>query len=160
MKRYRKHYRLSQEDVADLIGIKQNAYSAMETGRVDVDLDKAEAISKVYGIRFFQMADPKQKIPKIEDLPARTRKRVLERKAEGKKQRDDLQLPKYISGVFESGRLPEKFSSFDVLSALPPEIQKKVKPARITDLFKKGILKNRVEDTGEKNGRVKLYRLR
>lgn len=160
-KNYRKHFGLSQEDVAELMNIKQNAYSAMETGRGDIDLEKADKIAKVYGLRYFQMGDPKQRVPSIENLPSKTKKRALERQAEGKKSRnDELQLPIKVTDILNSGKLPQKFTSADVWELLPEEIKKKVKAIRITDLFNKGQLKNIVEETGEKRGREKLYRLK
>ncbi len=161
IKKYRKHFKLSQEDVAEFMGIKQNAYSAIETGRGDIDLDKADNVASVYGLRHFQMLDPKQKTPRIDDLPARTKKRVLERKAEGKKLRnDELELPKHIVDVFKSGKLLEEFTSSDVWGLLPEDIKEQIKSIRITDLFKKGELKDKVEDTDRKRGREKLYRLK
>lgn len=160
IKGYRKHYGLSQDDIAELIGIKQNAYSAMETGRGDIDLDKADRVAKVYGLRHFQMLDPKQKMPLIEDLPQRTRERVLERKIKGKKARnDELELPKRIITIFKSGKLREEFTSSNVWDLLPENIKGQIKSTRITDLFKKGDLKDKVEETGEKRGREKVYRL-
>lgn len=161
IKRYRKHFKLSQGDVAEFMNIKQNTYSAMETGRADIDLDKADTIARVYGLRHFQMLDPKQKTPKIESLPPRTKKRVLERKAEGKKLRnDELELPKQVMEVFKSGKLAEKFTSSDIWGLLPNNIKSQIKSTRITDLFSKGELKDKIEYTGKKRGREKVYRLR
>lgn len=42
---------------------------------------------------------------------------------------------------------------------LPDAIKKQIKSIRITDLFKKEELNEKVEETGEKRGREKVYKL-
>lgn len=39
------------------------------------------------------------------------------------------------------------------------KVKKKIKSARTTDLFKKGELRDKVEDTGKQRGMEKLYRV-
>ena len=161
IKQYRRHFKLSQEDIAEFLGIKQNAYSAMETGRGNIDLDKVDSIAKIYGLRHFQLLQPNQKPPKVNDLPTETRKKVLARQAEGKNPRNDsLALPSRVMEVLLSGSLSKEFTSSEVWTQLQETTRSQIKPVRITDLFNKGELKEKVVDSGKKRGREKLYRLR
>ena len=122
---------------------------------------KVDNIAKIYGLRHYQILDPSQKTPKVEDLPTKTRKRVLERIAEGKKPRDEgLGLSTSVMAILESGNLSEEFTSSEVWSQLQERTRSKIKSVRITDLFNKGELKNKVIDTGKKRGREKVYRSR
>lgn|GEM_PF-1375398 len=161
IKKYRTYFKLSQEDVAGLIGIKQSAYGAMEIGRGNIDFDKGDQIAKVYGLRHFELMIPKRRLPSIEELPPKTKKRVLERKAEGKKTRNDyLKLPTHVIEIVSSESAPKEFTSSEVWGLLAENIKHLIKPVRITDILKKGQLKDKIEETGEKRGREKVYRLK
>jgi len=71
-----------------------------------------------------------------------------------------LHLSRHVGNVLSSGQLADEFTSSDVWKLLPADIKSQVKPNRITDLFKKGKLRARVEDMKKRKVREKVYRVR
>lgn len=161
IRKYREHFNLSQNDISKLIGITQGAYNAMESGRGTIDLDKADMIAKVFGFRYWEFVHPNRNSIGLEDLPVKTKKLVLSRTHVKRTPKNiDLQLPEKINVIFSSGNLPKEFTSSDIWNNLPSFVKNLVKTTRITDTLKRGSLRNLVEETGEKKGREKLYRLK
>ncbi|MCL8537666.1 helix-turn-helix domain-containing protein [Chryseobacterium gallinarum] len=161
IKKYRESFNLSQNDISMLIGITQSVYKAVENGRGTIDLDKADMIAKVYGLRYWELVHPSRKSIEVEKLPVKTKKLVLARKHVKRTPKNrELQLPEKINAIFSSGKLPREFTSSDIWSLLPTSVRDQVKTIRITDTLKKGSLRNLVEETGEKRSHEKLYRLK
>lgn len=159
--KYRKHFLLTLQDLDTLLMPFGLIYTGVESGKRTLTLALTEGIAKVYGLSYCQIITPNNSIPKIDDLPTQTKARVLERESEGKKMRnEELALPRHVWYIMKSTKLPKEFTSSDIWKLLPLDIQGQVKSIRITDLFKKGELKDKVQDTGEKRGREKLYKLK
>jgi len=164
LKSYLKHFGLIEADVARLIRSNTDAIDEILVGEKGIVLKTAEKIAWiVFGIRYFELGNPKFPIPKKKDLPLETQEAIVERKKKGVPEinrNTDLNLPLHVNNVLKSGRLKREFTSSDVLGLLPDNIKEQIPSIRVTDLFKKGELRDKVEDTGGKRGREKLYRLR
>lgn len=158
---YRKHFLLTLQDLDVLLRPLNLIYTGVESGKRTLTLALAEGIASVYGLSYCEMTTKNYPIPSIENLPAATKELVLERQSAGKKPRnEDLTLPKHVSGILNSISFPLEFTSSEIWGLLPNNIKSQIKSTRITDLFSKGELKDKIEYTGKKRGREKVYRLR
>lgn len=164
LRRYLIKFELAEADISRLTRLSSKSVSDILIGSKGIVLKTAEQISSiVFGIRYFELGNPQFPLPRLEDLPESTQIAIANRKEKGfadNARNIDLNLPKHVMIVLGSGRLELEFTSSDIWKLLPLDIQGQVKSIRITDLFKKGELKDKVEDTGEKRGREKLYRLK
>lgn len=164
LRKYLKHFGLIEADIARLIKSNTDTMNEILDGQKGIVLKTAEKISwVVFGIRYFEFGNPKFPIPKKNELPGKTQDAIAERKKRGVpgiNRNTNLNLPLHVSNVLKSGRLNNEFTSSDVWELLPDDIKAQIKSIRITDLFKKGELKDKVEETGQKRERKKLYRLK
>ena len=160
IKKYRVHFKLSQPDLVKLTDIRQSTYRGMEEGTSIVDLERINKIAKVYGLKLWEFINPEQEIPDFEYLAAKTKKLIL---AKGTNKNtvkySNIQLPKNIEIVLNSGKLPKEFTPTDIWELLPPAIRDKIASIRVTDSLKKGSLSKKIEYTGKKRGHQKLYKL-
>lgn len=163
LRKYLNHFGLIDADIARLIRSNTDAIDEILAGKKGIVLRTAEKISwAVFGIRYFELGNPRFPLPKEKDLPPETQEAITERKKKGTPEinrNTDLNLPFHVRNVLKSGKLKSEFTSSDVWKLLPDNIKEQIKSIRITDLFKKGELKDKVEDTGEKRGREKLYKI-
>lgn len=162
--RYLKHFGLTTADISKLIKSNTDAIVEVLEGEKGIVLKTAEKISwMVFGIRYYEFGNPKFPFPKKKSLPKATQEAIVARRKKGTSQfnrNTDLNLPIHINDVLDSGKLEHEFTSSDVWSLLPESIQGQIKSIRITDLFSKGELRDKIEYTGKKRGREKVYRLR
>lgn len=162
--KYLKRFGLIEADIAKLIGSNSDAIEEILSGEKGIVLKTAEKIAWiVFGIRYFELGNPKLPLPKKADLPLATQHAIAERKEKGIPEisrNTSLNLPLHVSKVLESGQLDLEFTSSDVWKLLPKNIKEQIKSIRITDLFKKGDLRGIVEETGGKRGREKLFKLK
>jgi len=164
LRRYLKHFGLIEADVARLTNLSTYSVDEILVGEKGIVLKTAEKISwVVFGIRYYEFGNPKFAIPKKKDLPAKTQDAIADRKKRGAPEinrNTDLNLPLHVNKALKSGKLNNEFTSSEVWELLPDDIKGQIKSIRITDLFKKGELKNKVEETGLKRGKEKMYRLK
>ncbi|MFA6071819.1 MAG: hypothetical protein WC810_24855 [Janthinobacterium sp.] len=151
--KYLKHFGLIEADLVRLINsTNTDDIKEILSGKKGVVLKTAERISNIFGLRYFEFGNPKRPIPKITDLPKATQAAILERKKKGNPEiirNNDLNLGVHVRNVLASAKLANEFTSSDVLKLLPAEIINQITSRRITDLFRKGELKDKVEDTGK-----------
>ncbi|MCT3733711.1 helix-turn-helix transcriptional regulator [Elizabethkingia anophelis] len=161
LKQYRKYFKLSQNEIAKLSGLTQSAYSSIEIGKGNIDFDKVDSIAKIYGLRVWELIHPNQKIPKLSELPLKTRNLVilLEQKGGGIRN-SNLNLPKRIKMVLDTNELPLEFTASDIWKLLPNEIREDIKTTRITDTISRDAFSQLINFTGKKRGREKIYRLK
>jgi DNA-binding XRE family transcriptional regulator len=57
LKELRKIHRYSQDDVAKLLFISQTAYSAIESGRTQVEIDRAQQIAELYEVNINEIIE-------------------------------------------------------------------------------------------------------
>lgn len=150
--RYLSHFGLSEADLAKLIKSNTDDIREILEARKGVVLKTAEKISNLFGLRYFEFGNPKFPLPKVKDLPQDTQIAIEQRKKKGNPEivrNNDLNLGIHVRKVLESKKLPLEFASSDILQLLPDEVKNQITSRRITDLFRKGELKTKVEDTGK-----------
>ena len=162
--KYLKYFGLIEADIARLTKLSTYSVTEVLEGQKGIVLKTAEEISSVvFNIRYFELGNPQFPLPKKRDLPTATQDAIAERKKKGTPKitrNTELNLPSHVNIVLKSGQLALEFTSSDILNLLPDNIKNQIKSTRITDLFKKGELKDKVEETGIKRGREKVYRLK
>ncbi len=159
IRRYREYFKCSRREIAHLTKLKEPLYTSIESGTGNIDFDRTATIAKIYGLSLLDFINPKQKIPQIESLPSATKKLVLENK---NKQiaitNIDLNLPEKIRLILDSKKLPKQFTTKDIKSLLPQNVQEVIATSRIADT----IIRKGFEDLVEvgKIGKSKLYEIR
>lgn len=157
---FRLYFKLSQNDMASLMGITHSVYKSLEKGK-GVDLDKIDLIARVYGLRYWEFLNPDLKIVNEGNLPAATRKLVIDRKDTKRNLKgNELHLPEKVKAVLFSGKLDPEFTASEVYKLLPKKTKEIINSGRVTDALTKGMISKMIEETGEKRSREKLYRLK
>ncbi|VFA44116.1 helix-turn-helix domain-containing protein [Chryseobacterium indologenes] len=159
IRKYREHYKCSRREIAHLTKLQETLYTSIENGTGNIDFDRTAIIAKIYGLSLLDFINPKQKIPQIEFLPTPTKKVVLKNKDKQIPISNiDLNLPEKIRSILDSKQLPKQFTTKDIKSLLPKNLQEVIATSRIADtITRKGF-----EDLVEvgKIGRSKLYETR
>ena len=169
--KYLKHFGLIEADLAKLISsTNTDDLKEIRGGKKGVVLKTAERIANIFGLRYFEFGNPTFALPKTEDLPKDTQNAIENRKKKGNPEiirNNDLNLGVHVKKALKSGQLGDEFTSSQLLKLLPNNIRPLITSRRITDLFRKGELKDKVEDTGKtvkvegKRGpKVILFRLK
>ncbi|WP_426476084.1 helix-turn-helix domain-containing protein [Chryseobacterium sp. CBSDS_008] len=160
IKDYRHHFKLSRENIIALSGLNRSSYTSIELGTGNVDFDKVSAISEIYGLQIWEFINPKQKIPTLEELPLATKKLVINQKDKViYTKRNNLNLPKKIKIILNSGELPVEFTASDIWKLLPGHIKKDIKTIRVTDIISRKSFSQIVYPIRKKRGRENLFKL-
>lgn len=151
--KYLKYFNLIEADLARLINSNTDDIKEILDGRKGVVLKTAERISNVFGLRYFEFGNPKLPLPKIKNLPVETQETIKNREKRGVPERvfrnTELNLNLYVKKALLSSKLAREFTCSDLLKLLPLKVQEQVNTKRIINLFRKGELKDIVEDTGK-----------
>jgi len=152
--KYMKKFGLEPIDIAYLAkSAKKNIIAVLnQTGSLEIET--LEAISQIFGLRYYQFGDPNFSLPKFESLPDRTKERIIHRKEVGQP------IPKTYSSLELKEKITNVLSDYHVGSIfLPSELGNKINTKfdlglsdfkQITDRLKKD-LHGIVEKTGKKN---------
>ncbi|MDQ0477093.1 helix-turn-helix domain-containing protein [Chryseobacterium sp. MDT2-18] len=158
IKKYREQYKFTQKEIAQLSGLTQSAYSAIEIAKGNIDFDRANCIAQAYGIKLWDFINPNKTMPEIKDLPNATRIIALLNKDKIiSNAKTDLNLPERIMTILNSNKLSEQFTSSDIWKMLPIEVRDSIKTTRVTDTISRDAFKDIIAFTGQKRGREKIY---
>lgn len=163
IKEYRLEFNLTQESVETLAELKPLQYSRIESGKQNPGLDDLENISGVYGLKGYELLNPKQKKPTYKNLPQGTKDLIDKLKEEGispKHQFKKIELGKHLDKLIEEGLLNKPISAKSIFEKLPPEVQIAIKePRKITDLFNRPPRNGYIQKSG-KSGNETLFILK
>jgi len=169
LKLYLAKFGLEPGDIAFFLKSRKGVVEGLLNSKNEIVLTTLEAISQIFGLRYYQFGDPKFPMPHLNDLPEETKARIKYRKEKGPS----------ITITYNSRDLKEKIhfilSEYNIHDEfLPSEIGKKVNKKfqlelpnfkQITDRFKKDF-QEFIEKTGEskkikgkKGRREEYYRL-
>lgn len=158
IKKYREQYKFTQKEIAQLSGLTQSAYSAIEIAKGNIDFDRTNCIAKAYGIEIWDFINPSKKMPEITDLPNGARIIALLNKDKIiSNAKTNLNLPERIMTILNSNKLAEQFTSSDIWKMLPIEVRDSIKTTRVTDTISRDAFKDVIAFTGQKRGREKIY---
>lgn len=163
VKKYLKHFQLTESDLSRLINSNTNDIQEILSGDKGVVLKSAEKISSVFGLRYFELGNPRFSIPDIERLPDQTRKVIIDRKKKGvpviiRNYENDIagNLDRIIN---ESSLFHSPVTAEEIRLVFPEDIRDTIKATRITDLLKKSGRDQYVVKVGKK-GKEYLFQLK
>lgn len=137
-RRYREHFGFGQHDIGELSDLTQPEYSNIENGEKSIDIDRVDQVAEAYGLRYYEMSNPKFPIPAFAELPAKTQAKILEIRDRPKKTKNyKIDLAGELDKIIESGFIDQPRTALEIWEQLPEELRKKVKPVRISDLLGK-----------------------
>lgn len=132
LKKVRIKLNLYQKDIAELIGIPQPKYSALETGKNKLAQDTLHLITvSVYGILPEKLIEFSNSEIDILYLPKKTKNKINQ--AQGNKMRDsDNLLAKELDAKINDGSLNIPLASYHILALMSESVQDK-NPSEITN---------------------------
>lgn len=162
---YIEYYGLDNVDIKTLLKATTDIVKDLKSGVNGPTITKAESIAQIFGIRYYQFADPNFPLPLKHDLPSATIKAINEREkngpavSRGTYQKLDLKL--VVLETLKEFKDKKKFLPSEVHKNLPEEVKTSISATRITGLFSNE-LKDNVEKTGDdlkkgKAGRPEEY---
>lgn len=158
-RKYREHFGFGQREIGDLSGLKQPEYSNIENGGKNIGIERADQVAAAYGLRYYEMSNPKFPIPDFADLPAETQAKIVAMRDKPKKNRDyKNDLAGELDKIIESGFISQPRTAEEIWQQLPEELRKKVKPVRISDLLGKEPRKSMVTKIRPLPGTGRAYR--
>lgn len=132
LKEVRIKLNLYQKDIAELIGIHQTKYSALETGKNKLDEDTLQLITTtVYGILPQQLIEFSNSEIDILSLPEKTKNKIHQVQSNKMRDSDNL-LAKELDAKIDDGSLNIPLASYHI-HALMSESVKDKKTSEITN---------------------------
>ena len=160
IKRYRKHFELTQGDLSSLLNIEETRYNGIESGRRILDIDTADEIAAVYGLRYFEMGQDTQAIPELEHLPKATQDIVLERRESGVKPKNtERNLGFYLDKLIKEKKLNLPITAKELWLQLPMETKENSTSTEITSMLTKKPRNQTIVKVGRK-GKEHLFQLK
>ncbi|MEC3881616.1 hypothetical protein [Parapedobacter sp. 10938] len=148
---YMDYYGLYGVDIKKLLKATTDIVKDLKNGKNGPTITKAESISQIFGLRYYQFVDPEvSPLPK-EELPAATITAIDDRNENGPPESrgsyNSLNLKHFIINALVDFKDRKEFLPSDVYEVLPEELKSKLKsPIRVTGLFSNELKKN-VEKT-------------
>jgi len=155
------YYGLEAGDLGKLVGTNATDINDIINLKRKLGINRANKISSVFGLKYFQFANAEVKFVPQEKLPKITINIINERKEKGPSNIEidtSLDLPINTIRILKNLNVDSEFTPNSIHEKLPDEIKSKVTPNRITVLFKTGSLKKYVENTHKKSGNRHLYK--
>jgi len=148
---YMDYYGLYDVDIKNLLAVTTNIVKDMKGGVNGPTITKADSISQLFGIRYYQLVDPEfTPLPK-EKLPIATINAIDARSESGpptsRKPYNSINLKKVLISALETFKNKKEFLPSDVYETLPVELKVTLKSStRVTGAFSNE-LKDHVEKT-------------
>lgn len=155
------HYGLEEGDLGKLIGTNATDIIKIINYTRTLGLNRANKISSVFGMKYYEFGNPKITFLPHENLPKRTLDAIKERKKNGPSNitiNTELDLPYHTMIALSKLDLKSEFTAKDILDKLPEEIKSQIEANRITVLFKTGSLKSYVEYANKKKGTQHIFK--
>ncbi len=132
---YLNKFGLSTIDIAYLAKVNKKTIDSVLAGSGGIELYTLEAISQVFGQRYFELGDPSFKIPPFNSLPERTKVRIAFRKQEGlyhEKSYDKRFLNEKIIIILAKYNKGDEFLSKHIVNKLMKGFQEKVNTSEVS----------------------------
>lgn len=147
-KDFRLHFKLSEEEVDELLKDKSLVYSRLESGKRTLTLELAEAYPLIYGIEYCDFKKENTTFPTFKELPKPTQELINKKSATGNKVglKGTKNKASYVVILIKDFPVGHKISNSSIIPLLPA-------PANQDQSIDwgKGILKGLVRNTGESN---------
>ncbi|MDM1140052.1 MULTISPECIES: helix-turn-helix transcriptional regulator [unclassified Empedobacter] len=131
------YYNLTEGDLAKLIDSNSTNIRSIINGEVGLNINKMINIASVFGLTYYDFANPKFKLPSKSSLPELTIKIIKERQKKGSIIRDKSNiLAVELDRLINEGILNKPITSKILLSLMNSDAQKKSSTS-ITNLLRK-----------------------
>jgi hypothetical protein len=161
--KYLRHFGLIEADIARLVKSNTDDIREILDGQKGVVLKTAEKISNAFGLRYFELGNPKFPLPKIKQLPEETQDAIKYRKEKGTAQivrNYDNDIAGNLDRIiYETDLLHQPVTAEEIRLHFPEDIRDTIKATRITDLLKKSGRDQLVIQV-DKKGREHLFQLK
>ncbi|ERJ58813.1 hypothetical protein [Sphingobacterium paucimobilis] len=149
---YMDFYGLYELDIKKLLHATTNIVENIKEGKNGPTITKAESISQIFGIRYYQFVNPDFFPLDKAQLPQATITAINERTESGppesKGKYNKLELNKAVLDALKKFKRKKEFLAKDVFDALSDDLKEKlISPTRVTGLFSNELKRN-VEKTG------------
>lgn len=123
-------------------------------------LKRANRISAVFGMKYFEFGNPSVEFLPKEKLPRRTIEAINERLEKGPTSIEintELDLPLQTMKILNNYNATSEFTPNDIYDRLSADVKSQIEANRITVLFKTGSLKKYVKYTNRRDGTRHIY---
>lgn len=154
-------YGLEEGDLGRLIGTNATDIRHIITLKRTLGLKRANKISSVFGMKYFEFGNPDIKFISKEQLPKKTFDAIAMRIKKGPSDNvidTELNLPLHTMVVLKGLKASSEFTAKRVYEQLPNEIKSKVEASRLTVLFKTGSLRKYVEYANKIENKRHVYK--
>lgn len=134
LERYMKEFGLETLDIAFLASVNKKTIDAVLNRAGGIELDSLEAISQIFGLRYFQFGNPDFKLTSFDSLPEKTKTRIVFRKKEGTHKRttyDQRLLNEKITIVLTKYDKGDEFLSVHIANQLFETFKEKVTTSEV-----------------------------
>lgn len=147
-KSFRLHFRLSEEEIDELLRDKDLGYSRLESGKRTLTLELAEAYPLVYGIEYCDFKKESTTFPSFEQLPPATKELINKKPPAAKKVglKGTKNKASYVIILIKDLLIGHKITNSVIIPLLPTPANKD----QSID-WGKGVLKGLVKNTGKSN---------
>lgn len=147
-KAFRLHFKLSEEEIDELLRDKDLGYSRLESGKRTLTLELAEAYPLIYGIEYCDFKKRNITFPSFEQLPKATQELINKKSASGNKVglKGTKNKASYVVILIKDFPIGHKVTNSSIIPLLPAPANKD----QSID-WGKGLLKGLVKNTGKSN---------
>jgi len=132
---YMQEFGLESVDIAHFANSTTIHIDSLLNGTGTVELETADKIAAVFGLRYYEFAHPDQKMPTKDSLPELTQKRIAYRKQTGPHQRIHYQtraLNNKIIVILADYEKDDEFLSTDIRKALLEKFNEQFSTSEVT----------------------------
>lgn len=168
LNRYMKEFGFEPIDIAYLAKVNIKTITTILAKQGGIELESLEAISQIFGLRYYQFGNPNYKIVSIDSLPDETKSRIMFRKKDGKYKKssyDQRNLNEKIIIILCKYDIDDEFLSEHIVSNLFETFKEKVKTSevskRLVDSLNEYVLKtnNKYHDKKSKGRKPYYFKL-
>ncbi|WP_316762064.1 hypothetical protein [Pedobacter aquatilis] len=161
LKKYMEEFSLEAVDIAYLGKSVKRTVTLILENKGSLKLETADAISRSFGLRYYEFGNPNYPIPSLRSLPERTRQRIAHRSKEGRaveKTYSSRDINQQIENVLSKYKIGDEFLAEQVAIQISKKFGQTYSVSEIINRFNKSFKKyikktNRKDVSREGRGR-------
>src|SRR5690606_28150590 len=152
------NFGMESVDISFLSGVNRKTIDAILEVTGGIELDSLEAISRVFGLRYFEFGNPEYEAPSLVTLPEKTKNRISLRKKVGPSKPIHYEirlLREKIIILLAKFNLGEEFLSTDIRNQFTEEFDEQVKTSEVSLRLNKYLSEFTLNISKENKNKVK-----
>lgn len=138
IKRYLEHFELEVVDIVDILTTNSTYVYRLMRGEVTISFSKMVTLADIFGIPYYDFANPSFPFPAFEALPKGTQTLILGRKKKGKINKNlKVGMSKAFEILAAEGKLDQPFTAKKVFDWMDPSITEGKKSTEVTNIIKR-----------------------